>query len=46
MSATCYDTVIKGVGGLPLGVEGTFVALVSGGIDSPGRGVDDGQTGL
>jgi thiamine biosynthesis protein ThiI len=30
-----YDTVIKGVGGLPLGVEGTLVALVSGGIDSP-----------
>jgi tRNA uracil 4-sulfurtransferase len=30
-----YDNVIKGVGGLPLGVEGTLVALVSGGIDSP-----------
>ena len=30
-----YDTVIKGVGGLPLGVEGTLVALVPGGIDSP-----------
>ena len=30
-----YDTVIKAVGGLPLGVEGTLVALVSGGIDSP-----------
>ena len=30
-----YDTVIKGAGGLPLGVEGTLVALVSGGIDSP-----------
>jgi thiamine biosynthesis protein ThiI len=33
--AYLYDTVIKGVGGLPLGVEGTLVALVSGGIDSP-----------
>ena len=30
-----YDTVIQAVGGLPLGVEGTLVALVSGGIDSP-----------
>ena len=30
-----YHTVIKGAGGLPLGVEGTLVALVSGGIDSP-----------
>ena len=30
-----YDTVIKGAGGLPLGVEGTLVALVSGGINSP-----------
>lgn len=30
-----YDTVIKAAGGLPLGVEGTLVALVSGGIDSP-----------
>jgi thiamine biosynthesis protein ThiI len=30
-----YDNVIKAVGGLPLGVEGTLVALVSGGIDSP-----------
>ncbi|MFZ0005927.1 tRNA uracil 4-sulfurtransferase ThiI [Methanoregula sp.] len=30
-----YDKVIKGSGGLPLGVEGTLVALVSGGIDSP-----------
>ena len=30
-----YDTVLKGAGGLPLGVEGTLVALVSGGIDSP-----------
>lgn len=34
---TCYlyDTVEKGPGGIPLGVEGTLVALVSGGIDSP-----------
>jgi thiamine biosynthesis protein ThiI len=30
-----FDTVIQAVGGLPLGVEGTLVALVSGGIDSP-----------
>ncbi len=30
-----YDTVTKAVGGLPVGVEGTLVALVSGGIDSP-----------
>jgi len=30
-----YDTVIRGAGGLPLGVEGTLVALISGGIDSP-----------
>jgi thiamine biosynthesis protein ThiI len=30
-----YDRVMKGAGGLPLGVEGTLVALVSGGIDSP-----------
>jgi tRNA uracil 4-sulfurtransferase len=33
--AYLYDTVVKGVGGLPLGVEGKLVALVSGGIDSP-----------
>ena len=33
--AYLYDTVERGVGGLPLGVEGTLVALVSGGIDSP-----------
>lgn len=34
---TCYlsDSVIRGAGGIPLGVEGTLVALVSGGIDSP-----------
>jgi thiamine biosynthesis protein ThiI len=30
-----YDTVTKAAGGLPLGVEGMLVALVSGGIDSP-----------
>ncbi|HVP94948.1 MAG TPA: tRNA uracil 4-sulfurtransferase ThiI [Methanoregulaceae archaeon] len=30
-----YDHVFPGAGGLPLGVEGTLVALVSGGIDSP-----------
>jgi thiamine biosynthesis protein ThiI len=33
--AYLYDRVTKAVGGLPLGVEGTLVALVSGGIDSP-----------
>ncbi len=33
--AYLYDKVTKAVGGLPLGVEGTLVALVSGGIDSP-----------
>jgi len=33
--AYLYDNVTKAVGGLPLGVEGTLVALVSGGIDSP-----------
>jgi len=34
---TCYlfDRKIPAVGGIPLGVEGTLVALVSGGIDSP-----------
>jgi thiamine biosynthesis protein ThiI len=34
---TCYlyTDVIKGAGGLPSGVEGSLVALVSGGIDSP-----------
>jgi thiamine biosynthesis protein ThiI len=34
---TCYlyTDVISGAGGLPLGVEGCLVALVSGGIDSP-----------
>src|SRR5512136_577421 len=30
-----YTGVIRGAGGLPLGVEGSLVALVSGGIDSP-----------
>ncbi|WP_297214780.1 THUMP domain-containing protein [Thermoplasma sp.] len=30
-----YDTVISGPGGLPLGSEGRYLALVSGGIDSP-----------
>ncbi len=33
--AYLYDNVTKAAGGLPLGVEGTLVALVSGGIDSP-----------
>lgn len=33
--AYLYDSVIGGIGGLPLGVEGTLVALISGGIDSP-----------
>jgi thiamine biosynthesis protein ThiI len=33
----CYvfDEVVKGVGGIPLGVEGKVVSLLSGGIDSP-----------
>jgi thiamine biosynthesis protein ThiI len=30
-----YTEVIQGAGGLPLGVEGSLVALISGGIDSP-----------
>ena len=30
-----YTDVVPGAGGLPPGVEGTLVALVSGGIDSP-----------
>jgi thiamine biosynthesis protein ThiI len=30
-----YNSVTRAVGGLPLGVEGTLVALISGGIDSP-----------
>jgi thiamine biosynthesis protein ThiI len=33
--AYLYDNVTRAAGGLPLGVEGTLVALVSGGIDSP-----------
>ncbi|MGB9177562.1 MAG: THUMP domain-containing protein, partial [Methanoregula sp.] len=33
--AYLYDNVTKAVGGLPLGVAGSLVALVSGGIDSP-----------
>lgn len=34
---SCYlfDTIIPGPSGIPLGVEGTLVALISGGIDSP-----------
>ncbi|MBA5941928.1 MAG: tRNA 4-thiouridine(8) synthase ThiI [Methanophagales archaeon] len=33
----CYlfDDVVKGAGGIPLGVEGKLLALFSGGIDSP-----------
>lgn len=33
----CYifDEIIKGAGGIPLGVEGRVVSLLSGGIDSP-----------
>ena len=33
----CYvfDEIVKGAGGLPLGVEGKLVSLFSGGIDSP-----------
>jgi tRNA uracil 4-sulfurtransferase len=36
-NAECYlfTGAVKGAGGLPLGVEGTLVALFSGGIDSP-----------
>jgi thiamine biosynthesis protein ThiI len=30
-----YDSVIRGAGGLPLGVGGTLIVLFSGGIDSP-----------
>ena len=33
--AYLYDSVTRAAGGLPLGVEGTLVALLSGGIDSP-----------
>ncbi len=34
-NAFIYTEKIKGVGGLPVGVSGKVVALVSGGIDSP-----------
>jgi len=34
-SCYLYTKVIPGAGGIPLGVEGILVALVSGGIDSP-----------
>ena len=33
--AYIYHEIVKGVGGLPYGVEGKAVALISGGIDSP-----------
>jgi|TARA_B100001971_G_C18261660_1_gene587527 thiamine biosynthesis protein ThiI len=33
--AYLFDTVIKGVGGMPLGSQGTALAMISGGIDSP-----------
>lgn len=33
--AYVFDEVIMGAGGLPAGVEGKVVALISGGIDSP-----------
>lgn len=33
-NAYLFDKVLKGVGGLPYGVEGKVVALVSGGVDS------------
>lgn len=33
--AYLYDNVTRGLGGLPPGVEGSLVALFSGGIDSP-----------
>ncbi|MFQ5815343.1 MAG: tRNA uracil 4-sulfurtransferase ThiI [Candidatus Hydrothermarchaeaceae archaeon] len=33
--AYIFDEVIQGVGGLPLGSQGTALALISGGIDSP-----------
>lgn len=33
--AYIFDSIIKGVGGLPLGSQGKVVALISGGIDSP-----------
>lgn len=34
-NAYIFDSIIKGVGGLPLGSQGKAVALISGGIDSP-----------
>ncbi len=34
-SAYLFDKIIKGPGGLPIGVEGKVLALISGGIDSP-----------
>lgn len=33
--AFVFTSIIKGVGGLPLGTQGKMVALISGGIDSP-----------
>ncbi len=33
--AYIFDTIIKGVGGLPLGSQGRVIVLLSGGIDSP-----------
>lgn len=33
--AYIFDSIINGVGGLPLGSQGKVVALISGGIDSP-----------
>ena len=41
--AYLYDTVTKAVGGLPLGVEGTLVALVSGGYRLAGCRMDDDE---
>jgi len=34
-NAYVYKDKIKGIGGLPLGVSGKLIALISGGIDSP-----------
>ncbi|RLE50427.1 MAG: tRNA 4-thiouridine(8) synthase ThiI [Candidatus Methanomethylicota archaeon] len=34
-AAYVYAKTFKGVGGLPIGVEGKLVSLISGGIDSP-----------
>ena len=33
--AYIYHEIMKGIGGLPYGVEGKAIALISGGIDSP-----------